>query len=67
MDEANRLLKQIDPSISGLASTILQAYNKVGTPSGKFIQFVHADDSHWITVSNLLAAKSDTVIVTAER
>ena len=64
MDEASRLIKKINPSISGLNSTLqsLLAISPKG-PMGKFVQFIHVNNNHWVTVSNVHAPSPDTVVI----
>lgn len=62
MDKANELIKMIDPSISGLQSTILASFNRTKRPNGRYIQILH-HEHHWVTISNIRAKDHNTVIV----
>ncbi|PIK39696.1 putative SCAN domain-containing protein 3-like [Apostichopus japonicus] len=63
MDEASQLMKKIDPTLAGLSSSVLVSANKTRKPTGKFIQFVHIEGNHWITISNVHSKTPDQLTV----
>lgn len=63
LSAASQLLKKAFPSISGLQHTILQQNMSFDIPTGKFVQFLHVNGNHWITISNMNQKDTSTVCI----
>ena len=46
-------LKSQFPEVDGLQDTLLQANNTWTIPSSEYVQVIHADNNHWLTISNM--------------
>ena len=53
MKVASDLLRTKNSKIGGLQDPILGQANQWQHPSGEFIQFLHVNGSHWLTISNI--------------
>ena len=56
VDHAQQLLGSRFPSLSGFQSTTTLEKancNQVVAPSGEWIQIIHVNNNHWLTVSNI--------------
>ena len=50
---ANSILKKDYPSVDGLQYTLLQQSFSWDIPSSEFVQVLHVNGNHWITISNI--------------
>ena len=53
MLKANNVLKKDYPSVDGLQDTLLQQNFSWDIPSSEFVQVLHVNGNHWITISNI--------------
>ena len=53
MLKANNVLKKDYPSADGLQDTLLQQNFSWDIPSSEFVQVLHVNGNHWITISNI--------------
>ena len=51
--KANNVLKKDYPSVDGLQDTLLQQNFSWDIPSSEFVQVLHVNGNHWITISNI--------------
>ena len=49
----SQLLKSQFPHVDGLQDTLLQSTNTWSVPSGEYVQVIHADGRHWLTITNM--------------
>jgi len=64
MTAANQLLKAEFPNTCGLQETILQQNFSFDIPTEEFVQFLHVNSSHWITIQTLEATESQSAFTT---
>ena len=50
---ASSILKREYPEVDGLQDTVLQQNYSWKVPTSEFVQFLHVEGSHWITISNI--------------
>ena len=50
---ANCILKREYPEVNGLQDTVFQQNYSWKVPTSEFVQFLHVEGSHWITISNI--------------
>ena len=50
---ANNILKKDYPSVDGLQYTLLQQNFSWNIPSFEFVQVLHVNGNHWITIRNI--------------
>ena len=55
---ANYILKKDQPYIDGLQDTLLQQNLSWNVPTGEFVQVLHIEGNHWITISNINVAET---------
>ena len=55
---ANYILKKDHPYIDGLQDTLLQQNLSWNVPTGEFVQVLHIEGNHWITISNINVAET---------
>ena len=64
IDYAQELLSTQFPNIDDFQATVALAGSSVGgyipTPTNKFVQIVHINGNHWMTISNVLSTNPDT-------
>ena len=53
MLKANNILKKDYPSVNGLQDTLLQQNFWWDIPTSEFVQILHVNGNHWITISNI--------------
>ena len=53
MLKANNILKKDYPSVKGQQDTLLQQNFSCDIPTSKFVQVLHVNGNHWITISNI--------------
>ena len=53
MLKANNVLKKDYPTVDGLQDTLLQQNFSWDIPSFEFVQVLHVNGNHWITISNI--------------
>ena len=53
MLKANNILKKDYSSVNGLQDTLLQQNFSWDIPSSEFLQILHVNGNHWITISNI--------------
>ena len=53
MLKAHNVLKKDYPSIDGLQDTLLKQNFSLDIPSSEFVQVLHINGNHWITISNI--------------
>ena len=53
MLKAHNILKKDYPSVDGLQDTLLQQNFSCDIPSSEFVQVLHVNGNHWITISNI--------------
>ena len=63
MRAANELLKTEFVTVSGLEDTVLQQNFSFSVPRDTFVQFLHVDDRHRITISNVGETDNNAVCV----
>ena len=50
---ANYVLKKEYPYAEGLQDTLFQQNLSWDVPTGEFVQILHTEGNHWITISNI--------------
>lgn len=63
INASQHLLKEKFTTLSGFQDTIGIESKRVALAEGEFIQILHKDDSHWITVSNIATAETGAVSI----
>ena len=53
MLKANNVFKRDYPSVDGLQDTLLQQNFSWDIPTSEFVQILHVNGNHWITISNI--------------
>ena len=53
MLKANNILKKDYPNVKGLQDTLLQQNFSWDIPTSEFVQVLHVNGNHWITISNI--------------
>ena len=49
----NRIFKEDYPNVDGLQDTVLQQNYSWEQPTSQYVQFLHVNGNHWITISNI--------------
>ena len=49
----NNILKREYPEVDGPQDTVLQQNCLWKVPVSEFVQFLHGEENHWITISNI--------------
>lgn len=60
MNAASKLLLKEHPN-NGLQDTLLQQNRSHEVPDGEYVQFMHVDGCHWITISNIGKSKMNEI------
>ena len=63
INASQHLLKEKFTSLSGFQDTISVKSKRVALAEGEFIQILHKEDSHWITVSNIATGETGAVCI----
>ena len=61
MTALSNLLKSENSEMGGLQDLVLGQRNQWVHPNSQFIQFLHVNDNHWITVSNVGELETNSV------